>query len=134
MLADQQVLHGAHLAKQPDILICAGDTEPCDAMRGRSLDLCAQKVDRARRRMIQSADVVDERRFARTIRANQPHNFALRHTHRHRIQRLQATKPARNVLEFQHRQSPASANCVLRRRSRFQVRRQPAGSTMPPGR
>ena len=69
--ADEDVLDRGHLLEEPDVLEGAADPELDHSVRRQRGDLRPVEQDRARRRMVDARDLVEERRLAGTVRADE---------------------------------------------------------------
>ncbi len=77
MHADQDVLDGRHVLEEADILVGAGNTEPCDAVGRKPGDISAVEQDLAFFRDVETGDAVEEGGLAGAIRADDAVNALL---------------------------------------------------------
>ena len=78
MHADEHVLHRGHLREEPDVLEGATDAELDDRVRRLADHLDAVEHDRPGGRHVDPGDLVEERRLAGAVRADQRHDGAAR--------------------------------------------------------
>ena len=96
--ADQQVLQQRGVGEQLDVLERARDAEAGDPVRRDVGDVLVLEDQPARRRLIDAADQVEDRRLAGAVRADDREHLALLHLEADRIHGADAAEADRDVV------------------------------------
>src|SRR4029079_6009239 len=84
--ADQDVVAHAHTAEQGDVLEGAAEAKPGHAMPAKPLQRATFEQDVAVGEAVETADAVEQRRFAGSVRADQSADLPVADIERHAAQ------------------------------------------------
>ena len=101
--ADEQVLEHGRVLEQLDVLERAGDAEAGDLVRRAPAEVDAVELDRSRRRRVEPADEVEDRRLAGAVRADQREHLAARDVEGHAVDGADAAEADAEVLDREQR-------------------------------